>query len=74
LKIEDLVLEARSEFNGFADTAASSFGVLEYWSVGKSESPNFIEIDLFITPLLHHSSSLHHSLVANGEEMALNCC
>jgi hypothetical protein len=67
LKIEDLVLEARSEFNGFADTAASSFGVLEYWSVGKSESPNFIEIDLFITPLLHHSSTPAVCIMLCGE-------
>ena len=34
LKIENLVLKSRSEFNGFAVTGASSFGVLEYWSIG----------------------------------------
>jgi hypothetical protein len=38
--IENLVLGARSEFNGFAGTGANSFGVLEYWSVGKDESSN----------------------------------
>ena len=32
--IENLVLRARSEFNGFAGTGASSLGVLEYWSIG----------------------------------------
>ena len=40
---------------------ASRFGVLEYWSVGKSESPNFNLNESFhysTTPLLHHSSIL----------------
>ena len=40
---------------------ASCFGVLEYWSVGKSESPNFNLNESFhysITPPLHHSSRL----------------
>jgi hypothetical protein len=32
--IENLVLGARSEFNGFAGTGESSLGVLEYWSTG----------------------------------------
>jgi hypothetical protein len=32
--IENLVLRARSEFNGFAGTGANSFGVMEYWSIG----------------------------------------
>ncbi|MGD8695314.1 MAG: hypothetical protein PVI74_15795, partial [Syntrophobacterales bacterium] len=32
--IENLVLKARSECNGLADTGARSFGVLEYWSTG----------------------------------------
>ncbi len=32
--IENLVLGARSEYNGFAGTGASSLGVLEYWSIG----------------------------------------
>jgi hypothetical protein len=32
--IENPVLKARSEFNGFASTSANSFGVMEYWSVG----------------------------------------
>ena len=36
----------------------SCFGVLEYWSIGKNESPNLTCIGLFITPLLHHSNSL----------------
>jgi hypothetical protein len=29
-RIENAILGARSEFNGFADTGASSFGVLKY--------------------------------------------
>jgi hypothetical protein len=36
----------------------SCIGVLEYWSVGKSESPNFNLNESFhysITPLLHHA-------------------
>jgi hypothetical protein len=32
-KIENLVLGARSEYNGFAGTGASSLGVLDYWSI-----------------------------------------
>jgi len=40
--IENLVLGTKSEFNCFTRTGASSFGVLEYWSVGKNESPNLI--------------------------------
>jgi hypothetical protein len=32
--IESLVLGASSEFDGFAGTGASSFGVLEYWGIG----------------------------------------
>jgi hypothetical protein len=40
-----------------------STGVLEYWSVGKSESPNLIGIASFITPLLHHSITPYDSLV-----------
>jgi hypothetical protein len=42
--IETLALRARSEFNGFAGKDRELFwstGVLEHWSVGKSESPNF---------------------------------
>jgi hypothetical protein len=31
--IESLVLGASSEFDGFAGTGASSFGVLEYWGI-----------------------------------------
>ena len=42
IHIENLVLRARSEFNGFADTGASFFGVLEYWSAGNNESPNLV--------------------------------
>jgi hypothetical protein len=34
LNIENLVLRARSEYNGFAETGASSLGVLESWSTG----------------------------------------
>ena len=30
--IENLVLRARQEFNGFAGIDANRFGVLEYWS------------------------------------------
>jgi hypothetical protein len=40
---------------------ARCFGVLEYWSVGKSKSPNFNLNESFhysITPPLHHSSRL----------------
>ena len=62
--IENLVLGARSEFNGFAGTSGDLFwstGVLEYWSVGKSEGQNF-NLNWFfhysITPPLHHSSRL----------------
>ena len=55
--LENLVLGARSEFNGFAGPGASSFGVLEYWSVGKNESPNW-SFYYPITPPLHHSSRL----------------
>ena len=43
--IENLFLRARSAFNGFAGTSASSFGVLEYWSVGvlaENENPNLM--------------------------------
>jgi hypothetical protein len=43
-KIENLVFRARSEFDDFAGKDCEVFwgtGVLEYWSVGKSESPNF---------------------------------
>jgi hypothetical protein len=32
--IENLVLRARSEFNGFADAGANHFKVLEFWSIG----------------------------------------
>jgi hypothetical protein len=32
--IENLVLGARSEYNGSAGTGANTFGVLEYWSTG----------------------------------------
>jgi hypothetical protein len=40
--IENLVLGAGSEYNGSAGTSANTFGVLEYWSVGKNKSPNLI--------------------------------
>jgi hypothetical protein len=63
-KIANLVLGARSEFNGFAGKDFEllwSTVVLEYWSVGKSKSPNF-NLNWFfhysITPPLHHSSRL----------------
>jgi hypothetical protein len=36
--VENLVLRARSEFNGFAGTGASCFGVLEYWRNRNSKS------------------------------------
>jgi hypothetical protein len=64
LNIENLVLGARSVFNGFAGKDCEliwSTGVLQYWSVGKSESPNFNLNESFhysITPPLHHSSRL----------------
>jgi hypothetical protein len=32
--IENLVLRARSEFNGFVGAGANRFGVLEFWSIG----------------------------------------
>jgi hypothetical protein len=57
-KIANLVFRVMLEFHGFAGTGASSLGVLEYWSVGKSESPNLTCIGPFITPPLHHSSRL----------------
>ena len=47
-----------SDFNGFASTGGELFwsaGVLEYWSVGKNESPNLTYFGPFITPLLHRS-------------------
>ena len=50
-----------SELNGFVGTSGELFwstGVLEYWSVGKNESPILTCIGLFITALLHHSSRL----------------
>ena len=62
LNIENLVLRARSSSHGFAgqDCELSwSAGVLEYWSVGKNESPNFNlnwSFRYSITPPLHHSS------------------
>jgi len=62
--IENLVLRARAGFNGFAGEDCERFwstGVLEYWSVGKSESPNF-NLNAFFhysnTPPLQHSSRL----------------
>ena len=36
-KKENPTLETRLEFNGVAGTGASSFGVLEYWSIGVLE-------------------------------------
>ena len=33
----------------------SCFGVLEYWSVGKSQGPELTRMGPFITPLLQHS-------------------
>jgi hypothetical protein len=35
--IENLVLSAKKGLNGFVGTGASSFGVLEYWSIGVLE-------------------------------------
>ena len=66
--IENLVLGARSEFNGFARTGASSFGVLEYWSTGvlecweerKSRFKLNWSFHYSITPPLQHSSRLTH--------------
>ena len=40
---DNLVPRARSEFNGIAGTGSELFGstgVLDYWSVGKNESPS----------------------------------
>ena len=62
-KIENLVLGARSEFNGFASTGASSLGVLEYWSIGVLAKRK-LTFDLnwsfhySTTPPLHHSRRL----------------
>jgi hypothetical protein len=32
--IKNLVLGAKSEYNGFAGAGENSFGVLEYWNTG----------------------------------------
>jgi hypothetical protein len=50
----NLVLGARSKLNGFAGKDCELFwstGVLEYWSVGKSENPN-----------LNLNESFHYSI------------
>ena len=42
--MQNLVLNAKSEFSGFAGKDGELFwstGVLEHWSVGKSEGLNF---------------------------------
>ena len=56
--MNNLMAKARSEFNGFAGKDCQlywSIGVLENWSVGKTENANFKLSSPFITPLLHHS-------------------
>ncbi len=59
----NLVLKARSEFNDFEYKDCELFwstGVLEYWSVGKSESPNFTlnwSFHYSITPPLQQSAA-----------------
>ena len=64
--IENLVLRARSVLNGFAGKDCELFwstGAMEYWSVGKSERPNFNLNEFFhysITPQLHYSRRLPH--------------
>ena len=62
--IENLILRARVEFNGFAGKDCELFwstGILEYWSLGKSKSPNF-NLNWFfhysITPPHHYSRRL----------------
>ena len=62
--MRNLVLNARSEISGFVGKDGELFwstGVLEYWSVGKSEGQNF-DLNWFfhysITPPLHYSSGL----------------
>ncbi len=57
LKIENLVLGARSEFSGFADSGAELFwsiGVLEYWSVAKTKALIYLEL---VFSLLHYSTT-----------------
>jgi hypothetical protein len=65
--IENLVLRAspRSRLAGvrmqwpcrYRCEISWSPGVFEYWSVGKNESRNLMRIGLFITPLLHYSTT-----------------
>jgi hypothetical protein len=55
--IENLVLRARSEFNGYAGTGASSLGVLEYWSIGVLAKRK-LTFDLnWSLSLLHYSTT-----------------
>jgi hypothetical protein len=79
--MQDLILKMRSNFNGLTNTDGEliwSTGVLEYWSVGKSESPIFNLSWFFhysIAPALHHSSRLSqkakpHSNSLRGESKA----
>jgi hypothetical protein len=76
--MRDLILKTRSDFNGFSNNDGEliwSTGVLEYWSVGKSQSSIFNLSRFFqysITPALHHSSRLPlegktHSNFLRGE-------
>ncbi len=61
--IENLILWARSNLNGFAGKDSELFwstGVLEYWSGGKSQIPRFNLNESFhhsITPLLQQTTA-----------------
>jgi hypothetical protein len=58
----NLVLWTKSDLDDFAGKADEwiwSTGVLEFWSVGKSQSQNFnMNNDYSITPPLNYSSGL----------------
>jgi hypothetical protein len=59
--IENLVFSPKSNHNGFAGKDSKlvwSTGVLECWSVGRSQNPNF-NLNKSLA-LLHHSSMLPH--------------
>jgi len=66
LVIEKLLIRATSYFSDFAGKDGELFwstGVLEHWSVGKSQNPNFNLNQPFhysITPALHYSNIIQH--------------
>jgi hypothetical protein len=69
---EKLVHRDRLGFNGFTRQDCKLFwsiGVLEYWSVGKSESPNF-EVNWSFS-LLHYSTTPSLQQTAAREERPL---